>query len=77
MKRSRHKIKYKFDSDVQTETEFIKHCYSVAKFGIYPILKCNNLLDYVTQSTQFLDEIYLDPPFSQRLYHISMMFLMV
>ena len=70
MKRSRYKIKYKFDSAVQTETEFIKHCYSVAKFGIYPILKCNNLFDYVTQSTQFLDEIYLDPPFSQRLYHI-------
>lgn len=70
MKRSRHKIKYKFDSNVQTEAEFIKHCYSVAKFGIYPILKCNNLLDYVTQSTQFLDEIYFSPPFSQRLYHI-------
>ena len=70
MKRSRYKIKYKFDSAVQTETEFIKYCYSVAKFGIYPILKCNNLLDYVTQSTQFLDEIYLNPSFSQRLYHI-------
>ena len=70
MKRSRHKIKYKFDSNIQTEAEFIKHCYSVAKFGIYPILKCNNLFDYVTQSTQFLDEIYLDPSFSQRLYHI-------
>lgn len=70
MKRIKHKIKYKFDSSVQTETEFIKYCYSVAKFGIYPILKCNNLLDYVTQSTQFLDEIYPDPPFSQRLYHI-------
>lgn len=70
MKRSRHKIKYKFDPNVQTETEFIKYCYSVAKFGIYSILKCNNLLDYVTQSTQFLDEIYLDPSFSQRLYHI-------
>lgn len=70
MKRSRYKIKYKFDSNVQTETEFIKHCYSVAKFGIHAILKCNNLLDYVTQSTQFLDEIYSNPPFSQRLYHI-------
>lgn len=70
MKRSRYKIKYKFDSNIQTETEFIKYCYSVAKFGIYPILKCNNLLDYVTQSTQFLDEIYPNPPFSQRLYHI-------
>lgn len=70
MKRSRHKIKYKFDSSIQTETEFIKHCYSVAKFGIYPILKCNNLLDYVTQSIQFLDKIYLDPSFSQRLYHV-------
>ena len=33
-------------------------------------LKCNNLLDCVTQSTQFLDEIYSNPPFSQRLYHI-------
>ena len=70
MKRKRYKIKYKFDPNIQTETEFIKHCYSVAKFGIYPILKCNNLLDYVTQSTQFLDEIYPDPSFSQRLYHI-------
>lgn len=70
MKRSRHKIKYKFDSNIQTEAEFIKHCYSVAKFGICSILKCNNLLDYVTQSTQFLDEIYLNPSFSQRLYHI-------
>ena len=70
MKRSRHKIKYKFDSSIQTETEFIKYCYSVAKFGIYSILKCNNLLDYVTQTTQFLDEIYLNLSFSQRLYHI-------
>ena len=70
MKRSRHKIKYKFDPNIQTEAEFIKHCYSAAKFGICSILKCNNLLDYVTQSTQFLDEIYLNPPFSQRLYHI-------
>lgn len=70
MKRKHYKIKYKFDSNIQTETEFIKYCCSVAKFGIYSILKCNNLLDYVTQSTQFLDEIYPNPPFSQRLYHI-------
>ena len=70
MKRKRYKIKYKFDPNIQTETEFIKYCYSVAKFGIYPILKCNNLLDYITQSTQCLDEIYPNPSFSQRLYHI-------
>lgn len=70
MRRKHYKIKYKFNPNAQTEAEFIKHCYSITKFGIHLILKCNNLLDYVTQSTQFLDEIYLNPSFSQRLYHI-------